>query len=551
MNKISIVVIAIVSLIGCTAQFNRFPYGNHIVIDKNDVRYFINDSLKLSAGLQPYIYSYDTNILLDRQSKQVLKAIGFDKKKDTLLYAGQFEMLILKNKNVDLQQFRIINLYDTILSVTPYDNWKVNFYRKTVSYKNLYIINDLIPFQKKYFQRIEYTVCDVIDPKKLDDDIYFAAIYKDIIKLTKETYRNILQEKIVEPKNVFTLFSDYFNGDTLFNYRAAHLAETNSQSYYKPEDNGLFGQMLATYYSFADDTHRADSAWISISTPKERKTLPPKTGSIDDLLKLTANQQIVMFNEAHHVPKHRLLVTNLLDTLYAQGFRYLGIEAFFADSTFLKKGFPSSQTGFYLSEPTFANLVRTAHKIGYKIFGYDDFEGDREYNQAKNIYEQTFKIDTNAKVLIYAGYAHIDTAWMAGKFRQISGIKPLTIDQTYGYFYNLGKNSTDSIYLIQPNENDNYIKGADLYLFNDLILPSGKTDINVPESIREFCTIVTVYDYAEFIELTNSKIIPLPISVCSPNNSSSVTANLNNGKYMVVFQDDYGTILYKQQLIIE
>jgi hypothetical protein len=114
--------------------------------------------LNFSARLSFNDYSYDTDIIVNQREKRILKFVGFDNKKDTLLYAGKGEMLILKNENIDLQQFRVINLYDTVFSVMPLEHWEMNFYRKTLvdkKYKT-FIINDLIPIGHNYFERIRY-----------------------------------------------------------------------------------------------------------------------------------------------------------------------------------------------------------------------------------------------------------------------------------------------------------------------------------------------------------------------------------------------------------
>jgi hypothetical protein len=86
-------------------------------------------------------------------------------------------------------------------------------------------------------------------------------------------------------------------------------------------------------------------------------------------------------------------------------------------------------------------MVRTALKLGFKVVGYEsekEGNGDvREYDQAKNIYERVFKQDPNARLVVNAGYAHIQENGrflggqsMAQHFRKVSGIDPLTVEQT-------------------------------------------------------------------------------------------------------------------------
>jgi hypothetical protein len=321
-----------------------------------------------------------------------------------------------------------------------------------------------------------------------------------------------------------------------------------SDYYFKPQDRGVFLQALATYFSFSNNTHKSDSIWFLMRNNEINKKKIEKTGTIQNLLQKTKNQQVVIFNEAHNAPKHRLFVSNLLDSLYNQGFRYLALEVFYNDSIFEKTGYLTENNGFYIFEPNFANFIRKAFKKGFKIIGYDDFSNEREQKQAENIYNQTIKLDKNAKILVYCGYQHIDTAWMAGKFQKISGINPLTIDQTYSYYYCLGKNATDSVYLFQPNSEDNYIKSADLFIFNDLEINKDNTTIQISDKIRENCKIACVYDKKEFDYLTKIDKIPLPVAVKNAENKEFVMVNLEKGKYVVLFSDAFGKIM--EQIII-
>src|SRR5690606_40890822 len=86
--------------------------------------------------------------------------------------------------------------------------------------------------------------------------------------------------------------------------------------------------------------------------------------------------------------------------------------------------------------PVFADLVRHAISIGYTVVGYESADSDRESGQAKNLYERTLGKDKEAKVVVLAGYAHIEEEpvqnrrWTANIFKELSGINPLTINQT-------------------------------------------------------------------------------------------------------------------------
>ncbi len=148
-----------------------------------------------------------------------------------------------------------------------------------------------------------------------------------------------------------------------------------------------------------------------------------------------------MINEAHNKPLHRAFVISLLADLYKKGFRYLAMEMLnnYSNHTLTDL---TALTGHYSTEPVAGELVRTALKIGYTLVSYEDTlagihtPSQRDSVQAENIYSVA-RTDTSAKILVLASYGHIaerspvaDYVPMAMAFKKISGIDPLTIDQT-------------------------------------------------------------------------------------------------------------------------
>lgn len=162
-----------------------------------------------------------------------------------------------------------------------------------------------------------------------------------------------------------------------------------------------------------------------------------QTDAIETISRMADSVRIVMINEAHHIPRHRILTTQLLESLYSKGFRYFCAETLdnsdgLRDGNLNERKYPQIGTGFYTLEPLYGDLIRRALKTGYIVVPYEipnNSKGDREVVEAENIYE-IFKKDPNAKVIVHCGYAHITPSWMAGEFKRISGIRPLTIDQT-------------------------------------------------------------------------------------------------------------------------
>jgi hypothetical protein len=170
--------------------------------------------------------------------------------------------------------------------------------------------------------------------------------------------------------------------------------------------------------------------------------------AIDFLIERASDEQIIILNEAHHKPQHRIFTRRLLKGLYDQGFRYFGLEALnnnpfdttalLLDTALQERGYPlnSAVSGTYTREPQMANLIREAIEIGFSIFAYErSRRGDRELIQASNIYNKILRKDPQAKILIHCGWYHLletenkGRRWMADHLKEITGIDPFTVYQ--------------------------------------------------------------------------------------------------------------------------
>lgn len=183
--------------------------------------------------------------------------------------------------------------------------------------------------------------------------------------------------------------------------------------------------------------------------------------AISYIANIAKNHQIIILNEAHPKPLHRVFAEQLLDSLYASGFRYLGLEALNMspfdstkviefDTLLNERGYPyaSSFTGTYTKEPQFGNLIRAAIRKGFHVFGYEvtSFQRrqmPRDSAQALNV-QRILLNDPDAKILLFCGYSHLfeqpspctpdnpgcePWKYLAYYIKQLTGIDPLTIDQ--------------------------------------------------------------------------------------------------------------------------
>lgn len=238
------------------------------------------------------------------------------------------------------------------------------------------------------------------------------------------------------------------------------LEKAKSDYFNTPYDN-YYCQIVSTYYSFIGEYKKAlawaDSSYRTYMNLKDTTSILadyPELKSQDAItyiLSKVDHRQIVMINEAHHVPMHRAFTTTLLDSLYKKGFRYLALEALWDNININEKKYPVfDNTGVYINEPVFGELVRHALQLGYTLVDYENRKEDckndtlnkefcfnyREIQEALNL-KKILDKDPNAKIIVHAGYGHIEEKgeegrWirMAELLKLMTNIDPLTIEQT-------------------------------------------------------------------------------------------------------------------------
>jgi len=211
----------------------------------------------------------------------------------------------------------------------------------------------------------------------------------------------------------------------------------------------IFSQYLSWYQTFIGDYLAAARTFSIKEVLQPGDHVSPVTDhdysprpALDAIARLARKYQVVYLNEAHNVPLTRTLTVQLLSKLREEGFTWFGVETIYQTDTGLQsRGYPVADSGFYTREPISAEMVRTALKLGFKVFGYEalsDATGDaREAEQARNIYNTVFKHDPHARLVVEAGYAHIQKSGvylngssMAEHLHKLTGIDGLSVEQT-------------------------------------------------------------------------------------------------------------------------
>lgn len=216
----------------------------------------------------------------------------------------------------------------------------------------------------------------------------------------------------------------------------------NQQAAWRYAAIGRYGAALAAwaqgFHAARTPLARTDSLAFAAYQPTAARAY---------VLERARTTRIIIINEAHHVPRHRVFVASLLPALAAQGYRYLAVEGLNegADSLLMRRGYPAQTSGYYLSEPCYGNLLRTALRAGLRVRGYDYGYPDddpanrlrnRELGQVRNI-RRLLAADPQAKLVIYCGFGHLSEQptpegdkWMAAYLKEQTGIDPFTLDQT-------------------------------------------------------------------------------------------------------------------------
>jgi hypothetical protein len=182
-----------------------------------------------------------------------------------------------------------------------------------------------------------------------------------------------------------------------------------------------------------------------------------RRSAIRAIVDMARGRRIVILNETHADPEHRAFALSVLAALRPAGFSKLAVEALLNDgdpaSTDVEglrtRGYPVRESGGYLGDPVFADMLRQGLALGYEPVAYEQTVDQRrrdgggidarEEAQADNLANLLDK-DPEARVVVYVGFRHaakfpltsdgVSRRWMAARLWEKMGSEPLTIDQT-------------------------------------------------------------------------------------------------------------------------
>lgn len=342
---------------------------------------------------------------------------------------------------------------------------------------------------------------------------------------------------------------------------------------------------MASAYSFKNFDSLSTEATAIIADTIVKLTniqyLPAKSSIISN----ASHYRVIMINESHAKPIHRVFTYSLLEDLYKEGYRYFAMEAF---NNFSNKCLDSLNvfTGYFTNEPVAGELVRKAKQLGFTLISYEDTLASmhsisqRDSVQAENIYT-VIKKDPSARILIHAGYTHIseekidDYTPMGWWFRKISGIDPFTIDQTgmtegsefeYGRkfyeFFNARFTITSASILYQNKRPFNPLeeKGFDVILMHPAttyqynrpawLSLNGERKATLIQPTEKMLFFVQAYYQNEYSADLLNYIVPADQTYIT-NREGYYCLYLRKGKYKIVLRDVSYKVLATKELEVQ
>lgn len=352
----------------------------------------------------------------------------------------------------------------------------------------------------------------------------------------------------------------------------------------KEADTTFGHQMIANDYCKIGQYRKALNSWdkdfSSAYKLSEQDSLNflkySPYNAIEYILSVADNYQVIMINEAHHSNLHRNFTKLLLKGLAEKGFKYFGLEAVNQEDNINERKYPLQSSGYYTKEPEFGNLLREALNLDYFVFGYEASSNSiknpkqREIEQAENI-KKILDKDPKAKIIIHAGFDHIRedenfSNWekaMAGRFKEITGINPLTIDQVTmsergdeqfeNPCYKLANVKESTIFINKGHRvfvDKNINKQFDIQVFHPKTveinnrynwLYYNKEFFPIKtENILTYPCFVFAFKKNEYNTDSLEKLIPVDILEFEINTKVETGLVLEKGTYVLIFKDSAG-----------
>lgn len=322
-------------------------------------------------------------------------------------------------------------------------------------------------------------------------------------------------------------------------------------------------QLLASYYSTTPNSNFYKSL-IELYNVRRKKIsdslIPIINNNQVDINSLFLNNKVIMLNENHWLPEHRIMATKLLPLLEKNGFKDIAIEAIDIDKIdrLNQRKFPLITDGYYLREPFFGHFIRKIFQLNINIHAYDENSENRELKQSVNLFDIIKSNTSNTKLFVYAGFDHIyeksiKDKRMAEIFYEKYNVNPITIDQnSYISSQELIKNS------IFPSNVIDTLKKVDFFMLNNLkpcleeLFDSITNYTFYNEKLKKFDgkeLFISIY-YKEEFEKYKTLCVPYSNFIFKIENDKIIFP-ISKGNFIIRIEDSEKHKIVEENIIID
>ena len=218
-----------------------------------------------------------------------------------------------------------------------------------------------------------------------------------------------------------------------------------------PDPRDFERDSLAQTFALIGDEDSAFAANRGHPWPAPKGNNFRAESAIDRIVEAAKSRQIVILNEAHMASRCRAFAQALVERLHAVGFNIFTAETLFnepaltgvtpADVALNSGGAVTTSVGYYVADPVYAEMIRSARAHHYSFAVYEarqDQMNAREEAEADNFVANILAKNPKSRVFAYCGYGHVvKKGWatfspFAALLKAKTGIDPLCITQAEG-----------------------------------------------------------------------------------------------------------------------
>jgi hypothetical protein len=233
-------------------------------------------------------------------------------------------------------------------------------------------------------------------------------------------------------------------GDAFELYVALHETYGKLSEADRRQAGQLLSMVDAMFGRYQDASAHYEMSFPASSSPAK---CPPSAfrpvNTASAIKTLAGKSRVLLINESHSKVETRASILDMLPVLKRAGYTHLALEALapadqgtgLRDSDLAARGYviDDPKAGFYLREPVYAQLIRSALAEGFSLVAYESHDTDhekREDEQARRL-ARWLREHPGERLVVLAGYSHIwkRDGWMAERLAKLTGTSPVSLDQ--------------------------------------------------------------------------------------------------------------------------